>query len=446
MTMLSFQECHRRRVASVGLAGLGLLLSATLAVPVQGATSPSMRLAAGGLGSAHLADASITDWRQSEPRAALDPLTGDILVVWTDERHGNKDVYAQRIGPDGQRRWISDVQVNPGPDAGTQASPQVVALDDGTAVVMWNDSTLQRLNADGAPMWSTPVILSGLHGSEREAFQLLAATATGQIQVAYVGITFNVDTSYHVWMARVDRDGHDLGQIDTGLWVSFLGMPGGFASSGSAGISDGRGAFVLHQFNEDFYFGSRLQRIEASGAQRYGSAIELTSSLRHALALAADDAVWLVGGDAESRRAQRLDGNGQALWPQEVRVNDASGSMPGSATWIDTLLDSRAMVLWPDTRTGAPALFSQGLDRAGSRFWSADVRVTDATARLANPGGVDTAASADLAVVWSDTRGDSGDIYLQRIGVDGQRRWSIDVRVSDFVASDALYLTSLQHP
>jgi prepilin-type N-terminal cleavage/methylation domain-containing protein len=68
--------------------------------------------------SAHTAD------NQSQPSIAIDA-SHNIYVVWTDERNGNQDIYAQKLDASGVRQWSEDVRVNINTDDSNQSSPNV---------------------------------------------------------------------------------------------------------------------------------------------------------------------------------------------------------------------------------------------------------------------------------------------------------------------------------
>ncbi len=60
---------------------------------------------------------------QYEPAIAI--ASGTMYVVWTDERSGNQDIYAQKLDTDGVIKWTSDIRVNINSDDSDQNSPDV---------------------------------------------------------------------------------------------------------------------------------------------------------------------------------------------------------------------------------------------------------------------------------------------------------------------------------
>lgn len=72
------------------------------------------------------------------PSAAVDPLTGDLVVVWNDQLLGNPDILSVRSTDSGST-WSAPVRVND--DAGTSAQwfPWIAFDENGVAHVVWYD-------------------------------------------------------------------------------------------------------------------------------------------------------------------------------------------------------------------------------------------------------------------------------------------------------------------
>jgi hypothetical protein len=92
------------------------------------------------------------------------------------------------------------------------------------------------------------------------------------------------------------------------------------------------------------------------------------------------------------------------------------------------------VVVWQDSRLGADGIYAQRLDLQGQRMWPRDVAVSESMRAgklsAANPA---IAAGADgwLWVVWEETRDmDSADVYAQCLDVHGNHRWPAPQRVS----------------
>ena len=64
---------------------------------------------------------------QSEPDIAIDS-NDNIYLVWTDERNGDQDIYAQKYDTDGKVLWTNDIKINIENETSSQYSPRI-AID-----------------------------------------------------------------------------------------------------------------------------------------------------------------------------------------------------------------------------------------------------------------------------------------------------------------------------
>jgi hypothetical protein len=84
---------------------------------------------------------------------------GGVIVTWRDNRNGNNDIYAQRLGPNGQRLWDTlSVGICVWP--GDQTVPVMCQDGSSGAVIAWqdtrngnNDIYAQRISALGSGVW-----------------------------------------------------------------------------------------------------------------------------------------------------------------------------------------------------------------------------------------------------------------------------------------------------
>jgi hypothetical protein len=100
---------------------------------------------------------------QTSPHVAVDSL-GNAIVVWTDYRNSDNDVYAQKLDSDGNALWgSSDIKVNQNTDSANQGSPSVVIDQDDYVIIVWTDYRnvtdtdiyAQKLDSDGAAQWGS---------------------------------------------------------------------------------------------------------------------------------------------------------------------------------------------------------------------------------------------------------------------------------------------------
>jgi hypothetical protein len=102
---------------------------------------------------------------QASPSSVSDSVGGSI-IAWMDFRHGNMDIYAQRVNIEGVVMWDSG-GVALTAAAGNQTSPELTGDGAHGAVVTWQDANLgpqssiyvQRVDASGNVKWDSNGVL-----------------------------------------------------------------------------------------------------------------------------------------------------------------------------------------------------------------------------------------------------------------------------------------------
>lgn len=97
---------------------------------------------------------------QEDPLAISDG-AGGVIVSWTDRRGSNRDIYAQRLNPSGERRWTFNGIFPQGVPVSTAANDQMASLlvpdAAGGAIAAWTDARgiigvyAQGITANGVP-------------------------------------------------------------------------------------------------------------------------------------------------------------------------------------------------------------------------------------------------------------------------------------------------------
>jgi predicted lipoprotein with Yx(FWY)xxD motif len=159
--------------------------------------------------------------------------------------------------------------------------------------------------------------------------------------------------------------------------------------------------------------------------------------------------VWTDNGGADQDiRAQRIDTNGNILWPvgapstAGISVCSAVGDQLEIAAASD--YDDGVYIVWTDER-GMPTekkLYAQRMRDNGTRHWAADgkqVVVHTGTRNESQPAiARDESIGDGVVIAWKDGRNSSVsnfDIYAQRMTQNGSRLWTDegkDVTQADF--------------
>lgn len=130
-------------------------------------------------------------------------------------------------------------------------------------------------------------------------------------------------------------------------------------------------------------------------------------------------------GNADIFVARSTDG-GQT-WSADVRVNDDTGAASQSQPSLVAGAEGRLHIVWHDTRTGIPAIFSASSSNGG-QTWSANMQVDAGQVPVYNPRLM-IDAEGTLYCAWCAQYGNA-QIYAAR-STSGGETWETAVRVND---------------
>ena len=130
-------------------------------------------------------DSTITD--QYSPSIAIDS-TNNIYIAWTDERDGDKNIYAQKYNSNGNSLWISDTKINTDSTITDQYSPSIAIDSTNNIYIAWTDERdgdkniyAQKYNSNGNSLWVEDLRINIDLGSfEQYGVELIINPNTGQ--------------------------------------------------------------------------------------------------------------------------------------------------------------------------------------------------------------------------------------------------------------------------
>ncbi len=376
------------------------------------------------LGSNFLVNDDLTGASQDDPSIAVDP-AGNFVVVWSDYRDGNDNIYAQRYSEDGTPLG-PNFRVDDDPGTDRQNYPSVAYDGLGDFTVTWKDNRgtdgiyAQRYADDGTPQGVNFEVTQDI-GTTSPNYPTIAKDATGKFV-----ITWHAFLSYHlnIYAQRFDSDGTPLGG-------NFLvnDDPGDVYQQVPSVSMDGAGNFVIAWHDSrnivyDIYAQLYSSDGSAQGAnfivnQDSGSAHQNLPSI--ALVGSGD---FIVAWEDERNGyddiyAQRCAGDGTPLGGNFL-VND--NSTPSYQVWpsLSGNLGGDFVVAWQDMRnSGDPDIYAQRYDSDGNPQ-GINWRVND------DGGGttqyypsVAMNDSGRFTVAWEDSRNGDWDVYVQRYDADG---------------------------
>jgi hypothetical protein len=363
---------------------------------------------------------SLTSQTQETPKICGDGADG-IIVTWSDGRFNSSDIFAQRLGPTGDRLWGDDgVAISTAFQV--QMFPGIAPDGMGGALIVWRDLRYQiagdifsqRVNANGVVQWTSDGVavcaLSGTQGdpdiisdSQGGAFIVWYDDRPGNIYLQHLGAGGDA-----LWTPNGIRDcpGSSFGGDDPKLISD--------QASGCIVISNQGRAQRLNSAGDRLWGLNGVQALTVNGIQPQlvgdsaGGAIICTSPY--------------VGGGRTDVYVQRVAANGSLPW--------GSSSTPVCTTHTSDLNDARlctdgkggAIITWGDLRNDSIDVYAQHVDSSGMARWAANgVPVSLASKDQQSPFAVPDMKGGAILSWCNDTRhGDEPfayyyDIYAQNI-------------------------------
>ncbi len=308
---------------------------------------------------------SIVPFLKEDVKAISDG-NGGAIIVWEDSRHGNLDIYAQRIDGKGKPAWdLNGIPVYKG--AGDQYDPFLTTDAAGGAIIAWWDISTpdwnvfaQRMGATGEQVWENggvPVCTAA--GNQGGPF--VVADGSGGAFVVWSDYRNdpNIFSSADLYAQRINANGQALWAKDG---INFCNDPSN--QQQSEGISDGMGGLIVTWWDDrDIFADIYAQRINPDGVpmwQDNGISICVAAGVQREPHLVSDGSQGAIiywkdfredygNVTADAIYAQRIDVDGKSIWPfNGVPVCTADGDQIAPRA----IANGRggAFIVWSDYR------------------------------------------------------------------------------------------------
>ena len=358
----------------------------------------------------------------------------NFVVVWTDYRNGDSDIYAQRYTSSGVPQG-PNFRLN---DDSSSLGGAIIAVDGGgNFVLAWIDTRngdadiyAQRYSSSGVPQGAA-FRVNDDSGSKWQRSPAIAIDARGNFVIVWID-TRNRDSD--IYAQRYSSSG-----VPQGPNFRINDDSGSSRQEDPAIAVDGSGNFVVVWI--DFRDGDGdvyAQRYTSTG-ERQGANFQVNDDSGHILqdfaAIAIDGSGNFVVLWAEYRDrdydiyAQRYTSNGLKQGGN-FRVTDDSGTNDQWQPAIGVDAGGNFVVVWLDYRNGDPDIYAQ-------RYMSSSVpqgtnfRVNDDSGSSDQwYPGIAVDRGGNFVVVWMDGRNGVWDIYGQRYSSSGEAQ-GVNFRVND---------------
>lgn len=352
---------------------------------------------------------------QSQAAIASDG-TGGAYLCWTDNRNGDWDVYAQRIGADGSPVWAADGIPIARLDY-EQSNNRIVPDGAGGAIIAWHsynadsgwDILAQRVTPAGNVLWSVngiPVCTAAYS----EVFPQMIPDGSGGAVIAWQDGRTAV--ANHIYAQRIDANGNAL-WTDNGVAVCTAGS----GQSLPHLVSDGAGGAVIAWYdNRNGWADIYAQRLNAAGVPLWtadGVAVCNAAREQYNPRIAPDGAGGAIiawydyrSGTSYDVYAQRVSADGARLWATDgIAVCTLAGDQKDPRIVSDG--SGGAMLVWDSPGY----VHAQRLDPDGAALWASNGIVVSPAGNATMNADLLSKGGDGAIVAWEDLRAESVDIY-----------------------------------
>ncbi len=316
---------------------------------------------------------------------------GEVILVWSDTRNGDRNVYAQKVDESGQNLWGDD-GLSVVLENGRQEDPLAISDGVGGAYIVWidyryepddGDVFAQHLLSDGSLDWADGgVALSVVEGPQE--FLNMCSDGIGGAFVIWNDRSAGSSPGGDIYATRLSQTGEIIE-----------------AGTGKAIITDGsnRGSISLEAGGEGYanLVWSRMPMID-----------------------------WTV------LMGQRLDLECETLWSEPEQggmLLIASPSGDIKAPRVTYVSGDTAVVVWEDYRNSSVSadVFLQFIDGNGNELLaSGGIDICTHPGKQSVPRV--KADNSTAYIVWEDFRNHPlwGDVYGQAVSTDGTLLWEDD--------------------
>jgi len=298
---------------------------------------------------------------------------GNIVIIWSDSRNGDRGVFAQKITPDGTFLWgESGIEINDDPD--TQIKAEAITSLNNEIIVAWTshygnfdmEVRVQKIDVSGNKLWQDEGIL------------LFTSNEILPFSIRIINDT--VGGAFIVWKNNVHPN---VGEGPEIVRVSHV------FSDGSIDNNWNVGGDIFAQ-NPDFW------NVLPDGNGGFIYAIQNSSDLI----------------------IQRLDSGGNPLWDDEGIVL-CEDTVCGYSFASVTDNNGFFYFFWQDSRNANPnTIFMQKVDIDGTTLFPEDLNIYSTDIELNNIDAVYTSGD-NLAISWRESNNDQNLLKSLKLDTSG---------------------------
>lgn len=360
---------------------------------------------------------------------------GNQVIVWEDYRNTNSDIYTQKIDSSGLIIGANDVRVHTYSGTADQRVPAVALDSDGYLIVAWEDYRhgnsdiyAQRLSVNGSRFWEydgrVPVSASG---ASNQFFPDVEVDSTDNFFVVWSDTR---NGYYDIYAKKLDPNGNEIWPNDVRINSSNITDP---QSHPRAAVDSNDNLLVVWQNTMDGNSDLYVQKIDQNGNKLWANdqKVNLDDVLvnQRNPALETDSSGNIIVSWEDDRNgnwdiyAQKLGPGGNRSWVSDARVDSDNTGSDQLQPVIKVLNNDDFVVVWTSESSSSSAIYAQKLAPDGAKLWANEVHVAVNQESYKYDPKVAVGNSDSLYIIWS-----SDEIYGQKLDANGSRLWLTDVR------------------
>ncbi len=361
---------------------------------------------------------------QQNPSITISP-TGAFIIVWSDERTGNDDIYMQRYDPTGKTLG-GNVKINDDIDSSGKFCPQIAQSDMGDICIVWGDMRngnadiyYQRYDHNGCPVGANKRVNDNTCTSIQTTPDL-AVSSNGDVFITWMDQRNGNNDVYAQIMDSLDNplSGNFKVNDDTGTsnqeYPTIASSDSGEFCIAWGDLRNSHGDIYLQRYRSDgnsIGNNVKINQVGNNGGPTYEHDISMSGDGRCCV-------TWLGYDTAYNINAQLFDSLGIPSGANFIVSEPAAQYNVGYPAVSMNKYGSFCMAWW-DKRNGDWDFYSQMYDGCGLPIGANQkLNDDDGTSNQGYPC-VSISAAGGHCIAWDDCRNGNADIYCQFYNNDG---------------------------
>lgn len=363
-------------------------------------------------------------------RVSAETSDAGMLYVWSDSHASDRDLYAQRVSPQGNAVWTSPRVVDN--KTGIQKKPIMIKTSDSNFIVAWIDTHhnpsgeiyIQKITETCQTLWPE----GGIRVTSNNYREFDLRLNTDNFGGLIITWSLESDSSIDTYAQSFSSDGNRRWQ-ENGINLTTIPY-----YSITSIVPDGSNGIII-AYSSDYDSASRvyLNRFNMDGTVAWPTPICIGNGIdmnRSGLLVKGGEAIYLLwthyDGYISSQFMHKFSVSGQPLWAEPIHIVGSELYYDNPQEMVYSLADDS--IIMSIIRSGTPSsLILQKFNSSGQMLWGTGVLVDSNPSYYYSPSSVlIVSANGSCFVAWThyaDTA-EYPNIYAQRFDSSGNSLWS----------------------